>query len=181
MFRLPPSRNMLKAALVAYWVTYALPLPRRLSLKIKPDRIRSAVGIAPKTYDRARDLMILAYLQAGKYEKAVEGVNRWAAREENPWILAWRAAVYGRLGHPSEARRSFARLEQLSDSLSNRTPALLIAYSGMGQNERVIELLQRAYSARSNAVVDIKVNPMYDAVRGDARFQNLLQMLGLKG
>jgi hypothetical protein len=56
----------------------------------------------------------------------------------------------------------------------------LIAYSGTGQKERVIELLQRASSEHSNAVVQIKVDPMYDPVRNDPRFKELLRRVGLE-
>ena len=57
---------------------------------------------------------------------------------------------------------------------------LLMAYSGTGQKERVIELLQKAYSEHSNAVVQIKVDPMYDPIRNDPRFEDLLRRVGLE-
>ena len=57
---------------------------------------------------------------------------------------------------------------------------LLAAYSGTGQNERVLELLQKAYAEHSNAVVLIKVDPIYDPVRSDPRFKDLLARLGLQ-
>jgi hypothetical protein len=63
------------------------------------------------------------------------------------------AAVYGSSGHAEEARRALVKLEQVSGSRADRTPMLLQAYSGTGQKERFIELLQKAYSEHSNAVV----------------------------
>ncbi len=57
---------------------------------------------------------------------------------------------------------------------------LLQAYSGTGQKERLIELLQKAYSEHSNAVVQIKVDPMYDPIRSDPRFEDLLRRVGLE-
>ena len=80
-------------------------------------------------------------------------------------VWAWKAAVYSRSGHAEEARRALVKLEQISGSRADRTPTLLMAYSGTGQKERVIELLQKAYSEHSNAVVQIKVDPMYDPIR----------------
>jgi hypothetical protein len=56
---------------------------------------------------------------------------------------------------------------------------LLLAYSGTGQNERVLELLEKAYAEHSNTVVSIKVDPIYDPVRKEPRFQDLLRKLGL--
>jgi TolB-like protein/DNA-binding winged helix-turn-helix (wHTH) protein/Flp pilus assembly protein TadD len=140
---------------------------------------RSVLELDPND-DRALNMIILAYLQLGRYDEAVDGVNLWAARDRGPWPWAWKAAVYGRSGHAEEARRELVKVEQVSRSRADRTPTLLIAYSGMGQKEQVLDLLERAYSERSNAVVQIKVDPMYDPVRNDPRFKDLLRRLGLE-
>jgi hypothetical protein len=91
-----------------------------------------------------------------------------------------KALVYGRSGHAEEARRALAKLERISGSRADRTVTLLIAYSGTGQKERVIELLQKAYSEHSNAVTQIKVDPMYDPMRSDPRFADLVRRLRLE-
>jgi TolB-like protein/DNA-binding winged helix-turn-helix (wHTH) protein/Tfp pilus assembly protein PilF len=131
-------------------------------------------------FHHARDLLIPSYLQLGRYDEAVDELNRWAARDQGPWAWASRATVYSRLGHTEEARRQLVKIEQLPGSRADRTPALLIAYSGTGQKERVIELLQQASSEHSNAIVHIKVDPMYDPVRNDPRFKELLRRVGLE-
>ena len=140
---------------------------------------RSMLELDPN-YDRAQSAMIHSYLQQGRYDEAIDGINRWVAHDEGPWTLAWEAAVYGRSGHAEQARRALAKLEQMAGSREEGTAALLIAYSGTGQKERVLELLQRAYSERSNAVVQIKVDPMYDPIRSDPRFADLLRRVGLE-
>jgi len=140
---------------------------------------QSALELDPN-FDHARDLMIQAYLQLGRYDEAVDWISRRAAREEGPWTLAREAAVYGRSGHAEEAHRALAKLEQVAGSRVDRIPTLSLAYSGTGQNERVIDLLQQAYSEHSNAVVQIKVDPMYDSIRSDPRFQDLLRRMGLE-
>ena len=140
---------------------------------------RSVLELDPN-FGHARDLMIASYLQLGRYDEAIDGINRWAARDEGPWALTLKAVVYGRSGHAEEARRALAKLEQISRSRADRTATLLVAYSGTGQKGRVIDLLQRAYSEHSNAVVQIKVDPMYDPIRSDPRFKDLLRRLGLE-
>jgi TolB-like protein/Tfp pilus assembly protein PilF len=140
---------------------------------------RSVLELDPG-FDHARDEMIPSYLQLGRYDEAVDLINRWADGEEGAWKLAWTAAVYGRSGHAEKARRALAKLEQISRSRADRTAILLIAYSGTGQGERVIELLQNAYSEHSNAVVQIKVDPLYDSIRSDPRFEDLLRRVGLE-
>jgi Flp pilus assembly protein TadD len=124
--------------------------------------------------------MIPAYLQLGRYDDAVKVIDRWEAVGEGPWMWGWKAAVYARAGHPDEARRALAKLEQSSGSPANRAATLLIAYSGTGQKERALELLQQMYAEHSNMVVQIKVDPMFDPLRSDPRFKDLLLRLGLE-
>jgi adenylate cyclase len=131
-------------------------------------------------HDRARDLMIPAYLQLGRYDEAVDGLNRWAARDDGAWMWAYRAVAYSRSGHAEGADRGLAKLEQMSSLRPDRIATLLIAYSGTGQKERALELLQQAYWQHSNAVVQIKVDPMYDPIRSDPRFEDFMRRLGFE-
>lgn len=140
---------------------------------------RSVLELDPSFY-YAQGGMIPCYLQLGRYDEAIDLINLWAARDQGPWFLAWTAAVYGRAGHAEEARRALAKLEQIPDSVAVRTITLLIAYSGTGQKDRVIELLEKAYAEHSNAVVAMKVEPMLDPFRNDPRFQDLLRRVGLE-
>jgi hypothetical protein len=54
-----------------------------------------------------------------------------------------------------------------------------LAYLGAGRKEEAIALLQKAYAEHSNAVVGIKVDRIYDPLRSDPRFQDLLRRVGL--
>ena len=93
---------------------------------------------------------------------------------------AWEAAIYGRGGRAEEARRALAKLEQFSGSRPDRVGILLIAYSGTGQEERVLGLLQKAYSEHSNAVVANQSEPDLSIRFGsDPQFEDLLRRLGL--
>ncbi len=131
-------------------------------------------------FDHARALIVPSYFQLGRSDEAVDLINRWAERDEGPWTLAWKAAVYSRSGHAEEARRAVAKLEQISRPRADRTPTLLLGYLNADEKDRAIEMLQRAYSEHSNVVVQIKVNPMFDPIRNDPRFKDLLRRVGLE-
>jgi TolB-like protein/DNA-binding winged helix-turn-helix (wHTH) protein/Tfp pilus assembly protein PilF len=142
------------------------------------EQCRSVLEWDP-TYGHAETEMIGPYLQLGRYDEAIEMANRWAARGEEGWPLAWKAAVYGRSGRVAEARQALARLEQVTRSRPDRYALLLIAYLATGQKEQSLEVLERAYAEHSNAVVGIKVDPIYDPLRSDPRFKSLLRRIRL--
>jgi TolB-like protein/DNA-binding winged helix-turn-helix (wHTH) protein/Flp pilus assembly protein TadD len=133
------------------------------------------------TNGHARGLMISPYLELGRYDEAVDTINRWTPREAEPWRWAWKAVVYGRSGRAAEAQRLLAKLEQLPVSRPDRYELLLLAYSATGQKERVLDLLERAYAEHSNSIVKIKVDPIYDPIRSDPQFKDFLRRIRLGG
>ncbi|MGC2476660.1 MAG: tetratricopeptide repeat protein [Candidatus Sulfotelmatobacter sp.] len=142
-------------------------------------QIRSVLELDPN-FEHAQGEMVPSYLQMGRYDEAIDAINHWPEHERGLWPWAWKAAIYGRAGRPEEARRALAKLEQVPASQTGLPAILLVAYSGTGQKERVLELLEKAYSEHSNVVMQIKVDPMYDTMRSDPRFQDLLRRIGLE-
>jgi TolB-like protein/DNA-binding winged helix-turn-helix (wHTH) protein/Tfp pilus assembly protein PilF len=138
------------------------------------EQCRSVLELDP-TYDHARIPMIPSYVQLGQYDEAMGEINHLAARGDGPWLWAWEVAVYGRSGRVAEASRVLAKLERAAGSRPDRYPTLLLAYSSTGGKERVLKLLESAYADHSNAIVQIKVDPIYDPIRSDPRFADLLR------
>ena len=139
---------------------------------------RSVLVLDP-TFEHALGGTIPCYLQLGRYDDAIAVLNSLKDRGEGPWLWAWQAAVDGRSGHEAEARRAVAKIQQLPASRPDRTAALLLAYAGTGQKEPALETLRTAYLEHSNAMMQIRVEPMFDPIRSDPRFDDLLRRVGL--
>jgi hypothetical protein len=58
-------------------------------------------------------------------------------------------------------------------------PILSVAYVGLGDKDKALAWLERGYQEHSNAMTALKVDPMYDPLRGDPRFQDLIRRVGL--
>jgi hypothetical protein len=54
-----------------------------------------------------------------------------------------------------------------------------IAYAGLGENERALDWLERAYADHSNAIVFLKADPQLDTMRSNPRFHELQRKLPL--
>jgi hypothetical protein len=52
-------------------------------------------------------------------------------------------------------------------------------YIGLGEGEQALEWLERAYEDHSDELIYLKVEPMFDPLRADARFKDLLRRMGL--
>src|SRR5712692_622421 len=124
--------------------------------------------------------LIQAYVQKGQFADAFTELEKWRTPSYEPWYWSYLAYVCGRSGQWEQARRALAKLEHLVRySQSDLLLPLLVAYAGTDRKDEVIALLQKAYSEHSNSVVTLKVEPHYDALRSDPRFQDLLRRVGL--
>jgi len=125
-------------------------------------------------------LIVPAYIAQGRLDEAQADVHRWQATEDGPSASAFAAYVYARLGRTEEARVAMRRIEEDpgvgQDLLEQRT----IAYLGMGRKDEALACLEQACRSRSTFVIALGVDPIYDPLRRDPRFEDLLRCVGLR-
>jgi TolB-like protein/Tfp pilus assembly protein PilF len=140
---------------------------------------RAALDMDPG-FERVRTFIIYSYVQQGRFTEALEEIKRLHTSEDLPWFWALRAYIYSRWGRQPQAQHALAEFERLAPQLhADRTLAQLLAYAGTAQKDRTIALLQEAYLERSSVITNLKVDPNYDALRSDPRFQELLRRVHL--
>lgn len=143
------------------------------------EQCRAVLEMDPN-FENARALIISAYVQQGKFAEALTEIDRMGDPEDSPSTWATRAFVYNHSGATAQAQHAIMRFEELTPKLhANRTLAQLFAYNGSSQKEKMIALLEKAYAEHSPALTNIKVDPKYDSLRSDPRFQELLSQVGL--
>ncbi len=127
---------------------------------------------------RAASILILSYVQQHKFAEAQQFIEHEAALNDQ-WLPVNEAVVYGYWGRAAEAQEASTKVEQFAWKPQQRIPALLLVYSALGRRDQTIAVLQQAVADHSNAVTSIKVDPMYDPLRSDPRFQDVLRRAGL--
>jgi tetratricopeptide (TPR) repeat protein len=85
--------------------------------------------------------------------------------------------AYGKAGRTPEARAIGGRLRQLSTTRYISGYILAHYHLGLGDREQALTELERAYEDRSWLVALLKVDPLFDELRAEPRFQALLQRL----
>ena len=87
--------------------------------------------------------------------------------------------VRARLGQRDEARQI---LQQLAESAKERyTPALAFAvvHVGLGEKDQALSWLEKAYEERFNRLAYLRREPVWDPLRADPRFTDLLRRINL--
>ena len=130
----------------------------------------------PNTYLSA------AYEQKGMYQEAAEGFQKGQTlRGGTDWSLALAGLghLYARLGRKDEARAILDELQRLSRQEYVPADSMALVYAGLGEKDQAFAWLDKAYEERSFRLLHIKVEPMWDSLRSDPRFAQLLRRMGL--
>ena len=66
-----------------------------------------------------------------------------------------------------------------SDEMYFDNESLAYAYAAVGNNEKAIEYLRKAYETREPSLITIRMSEVYDGLRYDPRYQELVTKIGL--
>lgn len=141
-------------------------------------QLRSTVEMDPD-FAETRSSLGHVYLQLKMTDEAVAEFQREGQLSGSRLALASLGQAYARSGRAGAARRVIAELEaQLPSGLAS-PDYIASVYISLGDKEAALIWLERAYEARSDLLVFVKVDPIWDGLRADPRFQDLLRRIGL--
>jgi tetratricopeptide (TPR) repeat protein len=120
------------------------------------------------------------YEQLGRHDEAIAAYQRAiTASERSSAILGPLGHALAKSGKRGEALRILEELKAMSRHRYVSPYDLAILYTGLGEKDKAIEQLNRAYEERAGWIIDLKVEPFFDFLRSDARFQELVRRLKL--
>jgi eukaryotic-like serine/threonine-protein kinase len=121
-----------------------------------------------------------AYIQKGLYDQAISELSRAI---ELSGVIGDSTSLIGYAYATSDRK---AEAQKVIDQLIERSKQhyvspyfIAVVYAGLGEKDRAFEWLEKAYQDRSQLVTFINVAPQFDALRSDARFQDLLRRMNL--
>lgn len=88
-------------------------------------------------------------------------------------------AAYARAGRRSDALRLLAELKSRQQKGYVSPASFVIAYIGLGENEQALAWLEKAYQEQSAIMLWLKIHPLFDSLRNDSRFADLVRRIGL--
>ena len=131
-------------------------------------------------YAPAQHMLGLAYEQVEAYEEAlIELENAHGASGDDPAVIASLGHAYGRSGQPDESDDMLGKLENLSRRQSVSPYWRSIVYAGQSAFDLALRALEEACRSRDVCLVWLKVEPRFDPLRADPRFDRLLEAVGL--
>ena len=102
----------------------------------------------------------------------LETASSSSLRDWQP-VIAAHGHIAGVCGQPSRAREDLRRFDGIARNRFVTSYGYALIYAGLRENEQALIWLRKAVEERSHWLVWIRVDPRFDALRSDPRFQQL--------
>jgi serine/threonine-protein kinase len=131
-------------------------------------------------YARGRSTLGWAYLKNGKPDEGLAELEQSVRLGPgNTLYLAQLGQAYGLAGRADQAREVLRQLGELSRQRYVSPYHMAYVYTGLGDQDTAIDLLERAYEERAGSVYGIKGSFLFTTLRSHPRFRALLGKMNL--
>lgn len=139
-------------------------------------RCRKALELDPNFY-LAHFVLGWIQLEQGNYPDSIKEFHVAQTMETIPFISGFLGYAYGRSGQRDKALKTLDELNKMAGRHFVTPFCQALIYLGLGENGQAITWLEKAYDERSPWLCWLKVEPIFDPLRADPRFQALYQKM----
>ena len=131
-------------------------------------------------FARGRSTLGWAYLKSGMPAQGLAELERATAlAPENGMFRAQLGQAYAMAGKTADAREVLRQLEQLSQKRYVSPYHMAYVYTGLGEADRAMDFLERAYEERAGSVYGLKGSFLFTSLHSHPRFKALLSKMNL--
>ena len=114
----------------------------------------------------------------GRLAEAIPEYQKAFDLNGDPYSLGMLGQAFAYNGQKDAAEKVLARLNEQAKSRYVAPYAFVLVYLGLGEKERALDELERAYQrGETNYLFRIRVDPLLDPLRGDERFEALAEKI----
>ena len=140
---------------------------------------RTTLELDPN-YAAAHRLMSLAFQGLNQFDLAITENTKWGELTRNKLETAISLAqIQAVAGNVSEAKRLVTIAEKSRVKSENTNRGMALVYAALGENDTAFEWLEKSLDAREESLLSLKVDPKFDRIRSDPRFNELLRKMNL--
>jgi TolB-like protein/DNA-binding winged helix-turn-helix (wHTH) protein/Flp pilus assembly protein TadD len=140
--------------------------------------LRRALELDPH-FVSAHNWLSDTFLEKKMYAEATAELEKTKPFKEDRVYIRQTAYLYARMGRRVEARRALAKSFDLSRGKKVSMGAVALVYAALGDTDKTFSWLDKAYDAKSSFVTTLKFWSVFDPIRSDPRFTDLIRRVGL--
>ncbi len=138
-----------------------------------------AVSFDPQ-HGRSNSTLGWALIRLGRFDEGLASLERAvSANPGSSMYLAQLGQAYAETGNTTRAREVLRVLDDLAKQRYVSPYHLAYVYTGLGDAERALDMLERAHGERAGSVYGIKGSFLFAPLRSHPRFQVLLAKINL--
>jgi len=119
-----------------------------------------------------------AFYQKGDVQGAIAELEKAAQLDDDPEITALLGAAWAKAGDQAKANECLKQLEQISQRKYVRNYLFTLLYAALGDKNSALNYLEKATDGGETPDTTwLKVDPLFDPLRGEPRFQKLVAKL----
>ena len=143
------------------------------------EKFRQVVELDPLFYKGHSGLGRVLSLM-GRYDEAIEALERARALTGSvPRIIAALGQTLALAGRKQEAQNYLDRLHAMEKTEYVPRVSMAILYMGLGDHSCALDYFDEACDRREMGLGSLKVHPLYDPLRSEPRFDQLLRRIHL--
>jgi tetratricopeptide (TPR) repeat protein len=141
---------------------------------------RSVLGRDPNVFQVYLQLGRI-YAATGRYDQAIEQFLklRDSVMGKNPYIDAEIASAHAAAGRVLEAEKILEAMHERARTEEVPAELFALVYTRLGKFDEAFHHLDQAITLKSRRILWLKVDPRWDPLRSDRRFETLVKRLGL--
>jgi TolB-like protein/DNA-binding winged helix-turn-helix (wHTH) protein/Flp pilus assembly protein TadD len=131
------------------------------------------------SFENAHESLAYAYVNKGMYDESIKEMEQLAIYGGEHDLAqtmkiafahgGYKGALKSRLKYYKDRRKEGAHVNSWDEALT---------HAQLGNTDLALQALEKAYDERED-ITDLAVNPSWDSIRADPRFQELLRRVGL--
>ncbi len=132
------------------------------------------------TFPAALQFLPAAYLQKGMNDEAIALFKKNFDSGSAFFSIGGLGNAYAVSGRKQEAHAMIDELKRLRGQRYISAVNVALVYAGLGDKDQAFEWLEKGYEERAFQMQWLKVEPRWDSLRDDPRFQDLTRRIGLQ-
>jgi tetratricopeptide (TPR) repeat protein len=138
--------------------------------ELKRRNVYKVAALARPIVERSVSMM---YVLLGDNETPIATLSDVV--DSGAWYQGYLGYAYAISGDRAKAEQTLRELEELAKHQYVSPTAFATIYLGLGQKEKCLDWLEKAYEQQDSACWYLKIDQIYDNVRNDPRFLALVQ------
>jgi len=140
------------------------------------DRLQKTLDLDPNFW-LAQLFISRVYSEKGMPGEAVAAAQKAGDIAGNSQSIAYRAYALSKTGKAADVRASLDELSTMSAAAYVPPYNFAVVYIALGEKEKALDFLEKGFAEKDGRMVFLAVEPMWNDLRSEPRFQDLMRRM----